>query len=121
MTPTTLDLYLVSRLDNLVTTATVLLVLSALGAALALCAAVIARNEGEPTETVDKFTRLASALLVSFLCLGLARVALPTTAEALAMIVVPRAAQSLDTSSLGAKAVEAAKSWLDSLSKESSR
>lgn len=116
MTPTTLDLYLISRLDNLASAMAVLLVLSAFGAAIALCAATIAHNEGGPRETVDRFTRLATALLVAFLCFGVARIAVPTTAEALAMVVIPRAAQSLDTSSLGAKAVEAVKSWLDSIS-----
>lgn len=115
MTPTTLDLYLISRLDNLVSAVVVLLVLSALGTALALLAAVIAHNEGEPGETVARCTRLAATLAVTFLCLGLARIVVPTTAEALAMIVIPRAAQSQSVKDLGSKAVETARAWLDGL------
>lgn len=119
MTPTTLDLYLISRLDNLADAVTVLLVLSGFGAALSLCAAIIAHNEGEEDETVSRFRRLAVSLLAAFLCLGLARVAIPTTPEALAMVIIPRAAQSHSVKDLGAKAVETAKAWLDSLVKES--
>ena len=122
MTPTTLDLYMVSRLTPITIAIEVVLVFGFFAAAASLIAWVISMAEDLDQDTISRnLRRLVVAAIVPIVA-GILRVLVPTTGEALAMIVIPRAAhaaaQSQCLKDLAPKAVEAAKAWLDSVAKE---
>ena len=122
MTPTTLDLYMVSRLTPITIAIEVILVLGFFAAIASLTAWVISMIDDLDQDTVSRnLRRLAMTAIVPIVA-GILRVLVPTTGEALAMIVIPRAAhaaaQSQCLKDLAPKAVEAAKAWLDSVAKE---
>lgn len=122
MTPTTLDLYMVSRLTPLTTALEVILVLGFFAAIASLIAWVISIVEELGHNTVSRNLRRLIIVTVIPVIAGILRVLVPTTGEALAMIVIPRAAyaaaQSQCLKDIAPKAVEAAKAWLDSVAKE---
>ena len=123
MTPTTLDLYMVSRLTPLTTALEVVLVLGFFAAIASLIAWVISMAEELGQDTVSRNLRRLVAVAVVPVVAGILRVLVPTTGEAFAMIVIPRAAHAAAESQclkdLAPKAVEAAKAWLDSVMKKS--
>ena len=122
MTPTTLDLYMVSRLTPLATALEVVLVLGFFAAVASLIAWVISMVEELDQDTVSRNLRRLVAVAVVPVVAGILRVLVPTTGEAFAMIVIPRAAHAAEShclKDLAPKAVEAAKAWLDSVMKES--
>ena len=123
MTPTTLDLYMVSRLTPLATALEVVLVLGFFAAVASLIAWVISMAEELGQDTVSRNLRRLVAVAIVPVVAGILRVLVPTTGEAFAMIVIPRAAHAAAESQclkdLAPKAVEAAKAWLDSVTKES--
>ena len=122
MTPTTLDLYMVSRLTPLTTAIEVVLVLGFFAAIASLIAWVISMVEELDKDTVSRNLRRLVVVAIVPIVAGILRVLVPTTEEAFAMIVIPRAAhaaaQSQCLKDLAPKAVEAAKAWLDSVAKE---
>lgn len=122
MTPTTLDLYMVSRLTPLTTAIEGVLVLGFFAAIASLIAWVISIVEEFDQDTVSRNLRRLVVAAVVPIVAGILRVLVPTTGEALAMIVIPRAAhaaaQSQCLKDITPKAVEAAKAWLDSVAKE---
>lgn len=121
MTPTTLDLYMVSRLTPLTTAIEVVLVLGFFAAIASLIAWVISMVEELGQDTVSRNLRRLAMIAVVPIVAGILRVLVPTTGEAFAMIVIPRAAHAAAESQclkdLAPKAVEAAKAWLDSVVK----
>lgn len=123
MTPTTLDLYMVSRLTPLATAIEVVLVLGFFAAIASLIAWVISMAEELDQDTVSRNLRRLVMVAIIPVVAGILRVLVPTTGEAFAMIVIPRAAHAAAESQclkdLAPKAVEAAKAWLDSVMKES--
>lgn len=123
MTPTTLDLYMVSRLTPLTTALEIVLVLGFFAAVASLIAWVISMVEELEPDTVSRNLRRLVAVAVIPVVAGILRVLVPTTGEAFAMIVIPKAAHTAAKSQclkdLAPKAVEAAKAWLDSIMKES--
>ena len=123
MTPTTLDLYMVSRLTPLTTALEVVLVLGFFAAIASLIAWVISVVEELGQDTVSRNLRRLALTAIVPIVAGILRVLVPTTGEAFAMIVIPRAAHAAAESQclkdLAPKAVEAAKAWLDSVAKES--
>lgn len=123
MTPTTLDLYMVSRLTPLATALEVVLVLGFFAAVASLIAWVISMAEELGQDTVSRNLRRLVMVAIIPVVAGILRVLVPTTGEAFAMIVIPRAAHAAAESQclkdLAPKAVEAAKAWLDSVVKES--
>lgn len=123
MTPTTLDLYMVSRLTPLATALEFVLVIGFFATGISLIAWVISVAEELGRDTVSRnLRRLALTALVPTVA-GILRILVPTTGEAFAMIVIPRAAHAAAGSQclkdLAPKAVETAKAWLDSVVKES--
>ena len=122
MTPTTLDLYMVSRLTPLTTALEVVLVIGFFAAIASLIAWVISMAENLGQDTISRNLRRLVMVAIVPIVAGILRVLIPTTGEALAMIVIPRAAhaaaQSQCLKDLAPKAVEAAKAWLDSVAKE---
>ena len=122
MTPTTLDLYMVSRLTPLTTALEVVLVLGFFAAIASLIAWVISIVEEFDQNTASRNLRRLALTAVVPIVAGILRILVPTTKEALAMIVIPRAAHAAAESQclkdLAPKAVEAAKAWLDSVVKE---
>lgn len=122
MTPTTLDLYMVSRLTPLTSALEVVLVLGFFAAIASLIAWVISMAENLGQDTISRNLRRLVMVAIVPIVAGILRVLIPTTGEALAMIVIPRAAhaaaQSRCLKDLAPKAVEAAKAWLDSVAKE---
>ena len=122
MTPTTLDLYMVSRLTPLTTALEVILVLGFFAAIASLIAWVISIVEEFDQDTVSRNLRRLALTAVVPIVAGILRILVPTTEEAFAMIVVPRAAHAAAESQclkdLAPKAVEAAKAWLDSVVKK---
>lgn len=121
MTPTTLDLYMVSRLTPLTTALEVVLVLGFFAAIASLIAWVISIVEEFDQNTVSRNLRRLALTAVVPIVAGILRILVPTTKEAFAMIVIPRAAHAAAESQclkdLAPKAVEAAKAWLDSVVK----
>ena len=122
MTPTTLDLYMVSRLTPLTTALEVVLVLGFFAAIASLIAWVISIVEEFDQNTVSRNLRRLALTAVVPIVAGILRILVPTTKEAFAMIVIPRAAHAAAESQclkdLAPKAVEAAKAWLDSVVKK---
>ena len=122
MTPTTLDLYMVSRLTPLTTALEVVLVLGFFAAIASLTAWVISIVEEFDQNTVSRNLRRLALTAVVPIVAGILRILVPTTKEAFAMIVIPRAAHAAAESQclkdLTPKAVEAAKAWLDSVVKK---
>ena len=122
MTPTTLDLYMVSRLTPITIAIEVVLVSGFFAAAASLIAWVISMVGGLDQDTVSRNLRRLVVVAIVPIVAGILRVLVPTTGEALAMIVIPRAAhaaaQSQCLKDLAPKAIEAAKAWLDSVAKE---
>ena len=122
MTPTTLDLYMVSRLTPITIAIEVVLVLGFFAAIASLIAWVISMAEGFDQDTVSRNLRRLVVVAIVPIVAGILRVLVPTTGEALAMIVIPRAAHAAAKSQclkdLAPKAVEAAKAWLDSVAEE---
>lgn len=122
MTPTTLDLYMISRLTPLTTALEVVLVLGFFAAAASLIAWVISMIDDLDQDTISRNLRRLVMVAIVPIVAGILRVLVPTTGEALAMIVIPRAAHAAAKSQclkdLAPKAVEAAKAWLDSVAKE---
>ena len=122
MTPTTLDLYMVSRLTPLTTAIEVMLVLGFFAAAASLIAWMISMAEDLDQDTVSRNLRRLVVVAIVPIVAGILRVLVPTTGEALAMIVIPRAAHAAARSQclkdLAPEAVEAAKAWLDSVAEE---
>ena len=122
MTPTTLDLYMVSRLTPLTTALEVVLVLGFFAAITSLLAWVNSVVEDLDEDTVSRNLRRLVVAAVVPIVAGILRVLVPTTGEALAMIVIPRAAHAAARSQclkdLAPKAIEAAKAWLDSVAKK---
>ena len=122
MTPTTLDLYMVSRLTTITTAIEVVLVIGFFAAIASLIAWVISMVDDLDQDTVSRNLRRLVVVAVVPIVAGILRVLVPTTGEALAMIVIPRAAHAAARSQclgdLAPKAVEAAKAWLDSVAKE---
>lgn len=122
MTPTTLDLYMVSRLTPLTTALEVILVLGFFAAIASLIAWVISIVEEFDQDTVSRNLRRLALTAVVPIVAGILRILVPTTEEAFAMIVIPRAAHAAAESQclkdLAPKAVEAAKAWLDSVVKK---
>lgn len=123
MTPTTLDLYMVSRLTPLATALEAAIFLGFSAAIASLVAWGISVAEGLEPDTVSRNLRRLALTAIVPIVAGILRVLVPTTGEALAMIVIPKAAhaaaQSQCLKDLAPKAVEAAKAWLDSVAKES--
>lgn len=123
MTPTTLDLYMVSRLTPLATALEVAILLGFFAAIISLVAWLISMAEGFDQDTVSRNLRRLTLTAIVPIVAGILRVLVPTTGEAFAMIVIPRAAHAAAESQclkdLAPKAVEAAKAWLDSVMKES--
>lgn len=123
MTPTTLDLYMVSRLTPLTTALETVIVLGFFAAVASLIAWVISVAGEFNQDTVSHNLRRLVAVAVVPVVAGILRVLVPTTGEAFAMIVIPRAAHAATESQclkdLAPKAIEAAKAWLDSVVKES--
>ena len=121
MTPTTLDLYMVSRLTPLTTALEVVLVLGFFATVASLIAWVISIVEEFDQNTVSRNLRRLALTAVVPIVAGILRILVPTTKEAFAMIVIPRAAHAAAESrclkDLAPKAVEAAKAWLDSVVK----
>ena len=122
MTPTTLDLYMVSRLTPLTTALEVVLVLGFFAAIASLIAWMISMAEELGQNTVSRNLRRLALTAIVPVVAGILRVLVPTTGEAFAMIVIPRAANAAAESQclkdLAPKAVEAAKAWLESVAKE---
>lgn len=122
MTPTTLDLYMVSRLTPITIAIEVVLVFGFFAAAASLIAWVISMVDDLDHDTVSRNLRRLVMVAIVPIVAGILRVLVPTTGEALAMIVIPRAAHAAAESQclkdLAPKAVEAAKAWLDSVAKE---
>lgn len=122
MTPTTLDLYMVSRLTPLTTALEVVLVLGFFAAIASLIAWVISIVEEFDQNTVSRNLRRLALTAVVPIVAGILRILVPTTKEAFAMIVIPRAAHAAAESQclkdIAPKAIEAAKAWLDSVVKE---
>lgn len=122
MTPTTLDLYMVSRLTPITTAIEVVLVLGFFAAVASLIAWTVSMVEDLDQDTVSRNLRRLVVVAIVPIVAGILRVLVPTTGEALAMIVIPRAAHAATKSQclkdLAPKAIEAAKAWLDSVAKE---
>lgn len=122
MTPTTLDLYMISRLTPLATALEVAILLGFFAAIASLIAWMISMAEGLGPDTVSRNLRRLALTAIVPIVAGILRVLVPTTGEALAMIVIPRAAHAAARSQclrdLAPKAVEAAKAWLDSVARE---
>lgn len=123
MTPTTLDLYMISRLTPLATALEVAILLGFFAAIISLVAWLISVAEELEQDTVSRNLRRLALTAIVPVVAGILRVLVPTTGEALAMIVIPKAANAAAESQclkdLAPKAVEAAKAWLDSVAKES--
>ena len=122
MTPTTLDLYMVSRLTPLTTALEVVLALGFFVAIASLIAWITSIIEKSDQNTILRnLHRLALTAVVPIVA-GILRILVPTTNEAFAMIVIPRAAHAAAESQclkdLAPKAIEAAKAWLDSVVNE---
>lgn len=121
MTPTTLDLYMVSRLTPLTTALEAVLVLGFFATIASLIAWMISIAEELGQNTILRNLRLLALTTVVLIVAGILRILVPTTKEAFAMIVIPRAAHAAAESQclkgLAPKAVEAAKAWLDSVVK----
>ena len=122
MTPTTLDLYMVSRLPPLTTAIEVVLVLGFFVAIASLITWITSIVEKSDQNTILRNLRRLALTAVVPIVAGILRILVPTTEEAFAMIVIPRAAHAAAESQclkdLAPKAVEAAKAWLDSVAKE---
>ena len=122
MTPTTLDLYMVSRLTPITIAIEVVLVFGFFAAAASLIAWVISMGEESDRNAASRNLRRLALTAVVPIVAGILRILVPTTNEAFAMIVIPRAAhaaaQSQCLKDLAPKAVEAAKAWLDSVAKK---
>ena len=122
MTPTTLDLYMVSRLTPLTTALEVVLVLGFFAAIASLIAWITSIVEESDQNTILRNLRLLALTAVVPIVAGILRILVPTTNEAFAMIVIPRAAHDAAESQclkdLAPKAIEAAKAWLDSVVNE---
>lgn len=73
-------------------------------------------------DTISRNLRRLVMVAIVPIVAGILRILVPTTGEALAMIVIPRAAhaaaQSQCLEDIAPKAVEAAKAWLNSVAKE---
>lgn len=124
MTPTTLDLYMVSRLTPLATALEVAILLGFFATIASLVVWIISMAEGLGPDTVSRNLRRLVLTAIVLIVAGILRVLVPTTGEALAMIVIPKAAADAAARSqclkdLAPEAVEAAKAWLDSVAKES--
>ena len=123
MTPTTLDLYVVSRLTPLTTALEVVLVLGFFAAIASLIAWITSIVEESDQNTILRNLRRLALTAVVPIVAGILRILVPTTNEAFAMIVIPRAAHAAAAESqclkdLAPKAIEAAKAWLDSVVNE---
>ena len=121
MTPTTLDLYMVSRLTPLTTALEVVLVLGFFAAIASLIAWITSIVEESDRDTILRNLRRLALTAVVPIVAGILRILVPTTNEAFAMIVIPRAAHAAGSQcpgDLAPKAIEAAKAWLDSVVNE---
>ena len=113
MTPTTLDLYMITRLGPL---ATLLECATAFAILSTIMATVTAITADRAPDREPGRVRLAAALAALAFALGLLRVLVPTTPEAFAMVVLPRASMRTSPEALAPAAIEAARGWLDSIS-----
>ena len=107
------DIYWLTRLDGLIGAGVALMVSAGL-ATFAVC--MYAGMEDEP-----KAFRWLWLTVPLFLLGGAVQVFVPTTREAIAIVVVPKIANNEDVQGLGADTVKLAREWLEELRPQSAK